>query len=524
LKDTEEKPVIVAMPDTEPTDVGHGWLDRGLGMVDGVVHTGWLPYAVAAALLVLLAVSIVSRRKRGKPETEGAKQALTRTDRLITRATGVLATAVVATGAWKVFGLAALDLNPVFRVVLFFFAEAQVVAAWRRVRRHIHRHAELGPGVRTIYGIALGSATVAAFDASALVEVLLRFFAAFVAAYMIAEELAEELDIYLEEHPHKRTEERKKAKRGLFGVKWALTPERIMVWLRLAEPSERTVEQVERQRRVARMARTAHRLQTLKAAKAQKWRIGWARRSLRRQTEQANEHLDLAGDPDAIEAVRTQLALLFEVEDQTTREAVADASPLRITPTTPDITTGQADRPEADTEADAAADRTTDTPALTGPDSTPANAPDPAIGHEPFTAVDIATGLLGVHGSGHAADMRPVNGSPAKTLTGRTPRRPARRTPNPTSKWTKDQLKAFRLRDNRPDMTYPMIAREVGVSEKTVSRWFKARQDADTADNDPDSERAERVIPAPLVLPISEPKALIPAGVTNGRSPTPEEP
>lgn len=309
-----------------------GLWQRAQDTIAGLLHTGWLIYALAGTLALLLALSLRARHKRTKAEAAGQKSELTRTDRAVTRLTGILATAVVATGAWKVFG-DVLHLHPAIRLVLFFFAEAQIVAAWRRVRRHIYRHAQLGPGIKTIYGIAFGSALVAAFDADNGVEVLLRFFAAGVAAYMIAEELAEELDIYLTAHPHLATTTRKPRGR----INWANHLERALVWLRLAEATDRTIAEVERQRRISQLARMAYRLQLLKDRKAGKLvnaRTTWVRWRLRRLTEAANEHLGLATNQALLTDLRAQAALLYGAEDGMSRHAVRDQQPWQ--PTQPD--------------------------------------------------------------------------------------------------------------------------------------------------------------------------------------------
>lgn len=187
---------------------------------------------------------------------------------------------------------------------------------------------------------------------------------------------------------------------------------------------------------------------------------------------------------------------------------------LALTGQLPATTSGRPVR----VEADIASPQEPDMPALPGPDTAPVTVPDVTAGHEPFAAVDITTGRLEALTSGHSPDMRPAASKPAKAVADRTLRRPARRTPNPPPKWTKDQLKAFRLRDTRPDITYPLIAREVGVSEKTVSRWFRARQDAETAD----TEASQRVVAPPLVLPVPEPKVSVTAGV-NGHPLSTEE-
>jgi hypothetical protein len=510
---TAQRPSDGGIPGTLPDT----WVDRAHEAVTTVITSDWLMYGIAALLAVLLALSIRSRNKRAKIEEAGGKADLTRTDRAITRITGILATAMVATGAWKVFG-DVLQLHPAVRLVLFFFAEAQIITAWRRVRRHIRRHAALGTGTRTIYAIAFGSATIAALDANNMVEVAIRFFAAGVAAYMIAEELAEELDIYLTANPDLQPTAQPRGR-----IKWAVTPERILVWLHLASPTERTVEEVDRRRRIARFARTAYRLHMLTEDSAPKWRITLARRSLRRQAEAANEHLNLAGDPRALDDIQTQIALLFGVEDGTTKTAVSGHNPLRVSVIVgqstgqPDghgevIESGHGPAIEADTRPDTAADirpdMVADTHRTAAADTLTAALTDTVTDVPADTGTDTLTGVR----SDTTAGVR------------RTVQRPRRRTPDRTPKWSKEQLKAFKLRDTRPDMTYPQIAREVGVSEKTVSRWVKAREAADTeTDTAPDTNPVERTSIPLSALPFPEPTPVTVSGTNGNHYPTTEE-
>jgi hypothetical protein len=500
---------IPALPDTpqpagtSTTPAGGGWVDAAWAELDAVVTHDWFMYGLAGLLALLLALSLRSRRKRTKLETEGKKAELTRTDLAVTRITGILATAVVATGAWKVFG-DVLHLHPAIRLVLFFFAEAQIVAAWRRVRRHIHRHATLGPGVRTIYGIAFGSALVAAFDADNFVEVLLRFFAAGVAAYMIAEELAEELDIYLTAHPQKRTSGTARV-RGR--IKWAFNLERILVWLRLAEPTERTVEEVERQRRVARFARTAYRLHVLKENEAKKWRIRLAQWQLRRQTESGNEHLNLAGDEKALADVRAQLALLYGAEAGTSRTAVDDLNPLA--PRTRLAITAkphQAERPTADCSQQA----------RTGPINgfAPAFSAGTLNGSQP--AAQSANGAAKVNGS-HPANL--IEKQPAKTA-GKPVERPAAKPAagakvlvHPLAGDPNDSIKALaKAYARKPLGTNAELAKLAKVSVGTANRYMPQIRAAavDSANADADEERAQ----SPLTgMPTNGAKTLALAGV-----------
>lgn len=485
-------------PTTVPADGGR--LDAGWAWI--TAHQGSITYGVATVLAVLLVISIRSRRKRG--QVAGDKAAITGVDRAITRVTGLVATGVLAVGMWGFF-TDVLHLNPIFRVILFAFVEGAIVAAFRRGRRTLHRHGHLGTATRTIYGLAFGSAIVAASHASEFQEAIFRLFVATVAAYMLAEELAEERDIFLKANPNMVGEARRTNRR----INWSLTPERVLVWLRLAEPSQRDVEDIERQRRIARFARTAYRLDTLKTDSAAKWRIRRARRTLRRQAEAANEHLSVATDLAAMTEIRSQLAFLYQVEDGTTRRAVADLSPFRPAPklaiaATPFVT-GQHPTVDADMPASMSGDMAGDTAAVLTPDSRPDVAP-PSVrvsgtDNTPAVSPDAATG----HGEAPASDSMV-----ART---RTSARTSRRTVS-APRTSNDQLRAYRLKDKDPDITFVEIARKLGVADKTVSRWFKARD----ASDDPEEQASGPDIPAPFASAV--PRVL--AGV-NGYHPTPAE-
>lgn len=514
---------IYALPDsgTTPADTpavpAGSWTHDTWAQIDGIISHNWFLYGLCALLIALLALSLRSRHKRTQHETEGKKGDLTRTDLAVTRITGILATAVVATGAWKVFG-DVLHLHPAIRLVLFFFAEAQIVAAWRRVRRHIHRHAALGPGIRTIYGIAFGSALVAAFDADNLVEVLLRFFAAGVAAYMIAEELAEELDIYLTAHPDLRPGSISARVRGR--IKWALNPERILVWLRLAEPTERTVEEVERQRRVARFARTAYRLQLLKENDAAKWRIGWARWSLRRQTESGNEHLNLATDDRALGDVRSHLALLYGAEAGTSRAAVSDLNPLA--PRTRLAITAKPHRAEQGTVDGSQAAITDDPPGFAAnPGAGSLNGAQPAA--------QVANGVASLNGSQPAKPAEnPAGSVPAKPVGNRAEQPPAntgtlaKRPTHPLNEDPNPSVRALaRAFARNPAKTNADLAKVAKVSVGTANRYMRQIRAAavDSANADADEERAQRPLNGLPIPPAREP---VLAGV-NGTPFKPEE-
>lgn len=188
----------------------------------------------------------------------------------------------------------------------------------------------------------------------------------------------------------------------------------------------------------------------------------------------------------------------------------------------PDTVTGQESDTDAPDSPDSEPDNTTGRDTDTSPDDRPDTAPDvsadTASGHAPDTrsdgAPDTATGQL----TGTGQDTLTV----IETVTDRTPRQTPRRAPDRTPKWTKEQLKAFRLRDTRTDMTYPLIAREIGVSEKTVSRWFKAREASEAPDTSV-VERPESKPEHPLVMtPIPAPAHASNAPMNGSTYPTQE--
>lgn len=499
-------PMIPLQPDNGPLDAGptavpaaHGWLDGAWTTITG--HTTAVSYAVAGILAVLLLISIRSRRKRTTADNAGSKQALTRADKAITRITGLIATAVLAQGMWVFFG-DVLHLPEVLRVVLFAFVEFQIISAWRRALRTLHRHGHLGTAVRTIYVLAFGSALIASWHATSAQLGGFRWFVAFVAAYMIAEELAEELDIYLTANPDKRPTGRA---RGSKRINWALTPERILVWLRLAEPAERLVEEIERQRRIARFARTAHRLDTLKESKAAKWRIGLARRSLRRQAESANEHLNVATDTQAMTEIRSQLAFLYQVEDGTTRRAVSDLSPFRQAPRLAIAAT---------------------------PFESARASQEVRTEHVEVIAPSEANGSHRVSQAGHSAAVGTENGnanhsaSPTEKPIAKADAKPAesvRKPSYPLADHPNDSVrKLARVYSRNPGKTNSELAKLARVSPGTANRYMaEVRAAAIDAENaDADEERAQGAL---TLTPFALPREPVLIG-TNGHShATPEE-
>lgn len=476
-------PVIFDAPLTAPTQATAMGVDGVSGTAQtitehaaGVLTHRWAIY-VGAAILALLFARAVLRRIRRDRAAPFDKAAITRADRAITRITGLAATAVLALGMWDFFG-DVFHMHPLVRVTLFAFIEMQIVAAFRRARRHLNRHGHLGHAILTVYGLAFASASIAAVHADTLDLAMFRLFVAGIAAYMLAEELAEERDILRTGNPAKyATSVRARAKRP---INWALTPERVLVWLRLAEPTERQVEQVERQRRLARFARTAHRLHTLKEAGSPQWRIRRAARSLRRQAEAANEHLSLATDRDEMDRVRAHLAFLYQVEVGTSRAAVSDLSPW------------------GRRRATLAISATPHVPPLLGQDDTPSQATADASGHADRDATAPAT---------RAATESATNRPP--TRAAKTAPRPVRRPA--TTVETEAPLAAKRLAKwvaKYPTATNAELAKRADMSERSVSRHLATARAINAAKEGGDEDAKERT----HVTPFRHPRELVGAG------------
>lgn len=104
-------------------------------------------------------------------------------------------------------------------------------------------------------------------------------------------------------------------------VHWRITPERVLVRLGLAEPTDRTASEVDAHRRLSRLGQAAKRVRALRASKAWEWRQHRARRRLDAAMGAAVEHAGLASDPMQQEALMAQLGALYHAA------ALADLTP-----------------------------------------------------------------------------------------------------------------------------------------------------------------------------------------------------
>jgi hypothetical protein len=484
------------------------------------VWLGTIPTAAWITLAAIVALAVVVRAVRKRR----GDQRPAKSDKLMTFFGAAVATGVVGTGMWAFFGDTLGIDNVWLRAALFAFFEIAMLASALRSRRfRLDRAAtqsaedkrraevlatnpdatfpdddshEVDVDGAAVWVLALLSGTLAATHETAVGAIGLRLVAPLIAAWLWERGLAGELRQF------RRTSSRRK-------VNWKITPERVAVWLGLAEPTGREVGQVDRARRIARFARTAYRLHTLEKNGAFRARIAFAQWRLRRQVEQINEHLSLATDRAVMADVRAHLATYYQVHAGTAPKSVGDLTPWLTIPTEPlrvQATTGHPMAVGSGHQSD------TDTDTMSRPVS--ATVSDIA----PHMTLDMLSGLATRQVSDTVADTTPATDSDTRrdvepdsvtdAVSGqRQQARPTGRTRRggtsvPTSsrapRWTAQQLRAFRLRDD-DGLTYELIARRLNVTTRTIERWFKKREQVAAGD---DKELAMRpdiltVLPAP---------------------------
>jgi hypothetical protein len=272
------------------------------------------PWAAAGggallAAAVICVVLVAARRRRRRPGGGRAGETL------LTLAVAGLATAMSASGMWKVAG-ESLGMSGPLRAGVFAFLEATVLVSAIRARRSLREHGTVGVDGAAVWVVAGLSGVLSALDSDDLVEVLLRLAAPLLAAWLWERGLAAD-------------RRQAQARRRREGVVWRITRERVLVWLRLAEPTERGIGEVDRARRVARLVRAAWRYHTLRdtKAKARAWRVRWSAVRLRRHALTAGQHLGLGSDDAVRDLVRGHLAALYQVQAGTAPAALTDLSP-----------------------------------------------------------------------------------------------------------------------------------------------------------------------------------------------------
>lgn len=245
--------------------------------------------AVAVSILLLLLVIAVTRRV-----VRSAARLRTRVgdENLLTRLTAAIATGVAAQGMWAFFDTL---LIPVWLRVLFFaFLELMVVASAIRARSSMRDGHGTGVDGVAMWALTCLSAILSATHAGSVGEVLFRLAAPLVAAWGWERSMALE----------------RRRRTGSTGIHWRLTPERVLIRLGLADPTDRSASEVDAHRRLLRLAIAA------KRARAAGWpRRRWTLRRLDRAMEGAVEYGGLGTDPDSRDMLVATLGALVNASD-----------------------------------------------------------------------------------------------------------------------------------------------------------------------------------------------------------------
>ncbi len=253
-----------------------------------------LAWGLAATLIVLLALGVALIRTRQHTERERR----TAPEDHLTRVAAVIATAMSAQGMWRFSG-DVLHLDGLLRVGLFAFIEVAVVTSAVRARRNMRisaaRAAEnpwerpsAGIDGKAVWALTCLTAVLSSLDARSVGEFVFRLAAPLVAAWLWERGMA--------------IERIRLTGRGR--IHWRLTPERILVRLGLAEPSERTAGQVDAERRLTRVALAADRVADSKDG----WRARWRLAKLKRRGRAMLAHTAVATDPTQKQYLMEQFA------------------------------------------------------------------------------------------------------------------------------------------------------------------------------------------------------------------------
>lgn len=273
-----------------------------LGDVFLVAATACAGLLLGAGLTWLLHRRLARRHSTASPASTISRNG----EDLLTFLAAALATAVSAQGMWRVFEHT-LHMPFALRLATFSFIEVAMLASALRAHRNVTDPAIGRAGVDgvAVWALTGVSATLSAMDAATVQEATVRLAPPLVAAWLWERGLS----------IHRR-------RTGRTGrIHWRLTPERILVRLGLAEPTNRTADEVSALRHITRVARSAKRVRRLRATGAWRWRVTWAVRRLDRAADRAVRHAALATDPSRQRVLTDHLAVLYHAP------ALADLTP-----------------------------------------------------------------------------------------------------------------------------------------------------------------------------------------------------
>lgn len=399
-----------------------------------------------------------------------------RLQNVLTAAVGVIATTVQAQGMWNFFGDKFHVTNPWLRAGMFAFIELCILVSALRARRYRIDTGKVGLDGVAVWVLAVLSGALSATDADTAGGMFGRLVVPLVAAWMF------ERAISVERSDHVGF---------LSGIPWRITPERILVALRLADPTRRDVADVARAHRLAQLARYAYRVGQAKPGRQRRMRRRLVARMLK-----INAELRLATDPIVMAELRLNLATVFQALDGMTAEAVADLSPWR-----PSV-----ERLEQEAELEASGGP--ELPVVVDPElPVPADAELPG-GTSPEVPAELPPPVPVEGSAGTSAPdtpelpATPPTGSSGANFRNKTPRgsggtsarkngrkvpveKPVRRTAEETRRL------AIELASREPTPTKVEIAKELNVSDRYLRGVLNADDDQERAQVKANGHRPE---------------------------------
>jgi hypothetical protein len=268
----------------------------------------WLTHGLSGAAAALIITGVIRRARADASRPRDSR----RSEWTLTVIAAMIATGVALQGMWALFDTLQMPLAA--RIALCGFVEIAMTISAIRARRNLLQFGSTGVDGIAVWVFAGLNALLATLEARSLAEHLLRLSAPFVAAWLWHRGMVGE---YQDVQPRRRQP-----------VAWRITPERVLVWLRLAEPGEREIAEIDGARRRAALARAALRYHSLPD--------GWRRRvagwMLRRRGFSAVERLGLGVNPDVIDGIRTTLAAVYQLAPGTAPAAVEPVDPWQLAP------------------------------------------------------------------------------------------------------------------------------------------------------------------------------------------------
>jgi hypothetical protein len=251
--------------------------------------------AFAAFVIAVAAVVYLAKRVHAARTLAAEQPTAGRGADALTRAAALIATIVAGQGMWQFLDRIIGEVHWSLRGLMFAFLEIAVITSAVRARRSMRENYSAGIDGIAVWVLTSVSAVLAAMEAASLPEALFRLAAPLVAAWLWERGMAIE----------------RRRLRGGQRINWRFTPERVMVWLGLAEAKNRTADQVDTERRLAQVALAAKRARELREAGASARKQRAALRSLDRAFAAAEEHVGLASDESKQQVVKAKVAALY---------------------------------------------------------------------------------------------------------------------------------------------------------------------------------------------------------------------